>query len=292
MMDLDTRQRAMLQEMGIRVWLPLTPVTPLAPAEAAVEAEAAPRPVSTPAVVPRAVPAAPTPEDAPATALALTDLDWPALAQTASACAACGLCASRRCSTLLAPAIAPEQACDWMVVGDAPDEAEDLEANPFAGDDGVLLDNMLRALGVRRVNLHPEAIAAAGPDAMPAAPAQRLYVTNVVKCRPAHGQIPQAADLAQCSAYLSREIALVRPRVILAMGRFALQALLGGIPELAGQPLGKLRGTVHHYAGIPVVVTYHPKQLMRKGADNARGKAQAWADLCLAAATATAATTT
>ena len=290
MMDLDTRQRAMLQEMGVHVWLPQAP----ADATAAAPVEVAP------AAVTRAVPAVPTPERAPATAvptpeqasanaLQLSDLDWPALAQAASACAACGLCASRRCSTLLAPAIAPEQACDWMVVGDAPDEAEDLEANPFAGDDGVLLDNMLRALGVRRVNLHPEAMAVAGAgatSATSATPAQRFYVTNVVKCRPAHGQIPQAADLAQCGAYLAREIALVRPRVILAMGRFALQALLGGVPELAGQPLGKLRGTVHHYAGIPVVVTYHPKQLMRKGADNARGKAQAWADLCLAAASA------
>jgi len=272
MMELDSRQRAMLQEMGVRVWQP-DPVSSPAPLPA-------PKPLQEPK--PQQVPP-PAPVPDPATALALDTLDWPALAAAASQCAACGLCASRRCSTLLPPAGLPAPACDWMVVGDAPDTAEDAEANPFAGDDGVLLDNMLRALGVQRVNVHPEGLEAAGPA--PANPAQRAYVTNVVKCRPAHGQIPQAADLAECAAYLAREIALVRPRVILAMGRFALQALLGGVPELAGQPFGKLRGTVHHYAGIPVVVSYHPKQLMRQGADNARGKAQAWADLCLAAAT-------
>jgi DNA polymerase len=100
----------------------------------------------------------------------------------------------------------------------------------------------------------------------------------VVKCRPPHGQIPQAADLAQCAQYLQREIALVQPKVILAMGRFAIQTLLAEHGALATQPLGKLRGTVYQYQGIPVITTYHPKLLLRNSAD----KAKAWADLCLA----------
>jgi DNA polymerase len=106
------------------------------------------------------------------------------------------------------------------------------------------------------------------------------YVTNVVKCRPPHGRMPQPAELARCAQYLQRELALVQPKVILAMGRIANQVLLGEGPGgLAAQPLGKLRGTVHRYAGVAVVVTYHPKVLMRSSAD----KAKAWADLCLAA---------
>ena len=302
MMQLDSRQRAMLQEMGIQVWLPepasepapesLPELPAQAPDIAGVHAaqpemQSASQAVEAP-VIARA---APVPRDAPPAdyeALDLQQHDWPTLVAAASTCAACGLCSSRRCSTLLPPADAAATAplpCDWMVVGDVPDAAEDAEANPFAGNDGVLLDNVLRALSVRRVNWHPEALA--GAPQLPSASAQRAYVTNVVKCRPGHGQIPEAADLAQCAAYLRREIALVQPKVIVALGRFAQQVLLADAPELAGQPLGKLRGLVHRYAGIPVVVSYHPKQLMRAGADNAKARADAWADWCLAAEVAT-----
>jgi uracil-DNA glycosylase len=151
---------------------------------------------------------------------------------------------------------------DWMVVGDPPDEDEDREGQPFAQAQGVLLDNMLKAVGASR----------AGSGAHGA------YVTNIVKCRPPHGRIPQAAELAQCAAYLQQEIALVQPKMILAMGRFAMQVLLGEQPQWATQPLGKLRGAVYQYHGVPVVVTYAPKVLLRAPAD----KAKAWADLCLA----------
>jgi DNA polymerase len=162
-----------------------------------------------------------------------------------------------------------------MVVGDPPDEEEDYAGAPFAGQDGVLLSHMLRALGLQRANPLPAQAASASA----ALPARRAYVSHVLKCRPAHGAIPQAADLAQCATYLQREIALVQPKMILAMGRFANQVLLGETPELATLPLGKLRGSVRRFQGVPVVVTYHPKALMRNGAD----KAKAWADLCLAA---------
>jgi len=222
---------------------------------------------------------APHPQDAAASPLSssVAALDWPALAEAVRGCNACGLCAGRKHASI-AP-LADAIPCDWMVVSDPPDEEEDFAGAPFVAQDGVLLSNMLRALGLRRANPMPgDANAAASTQAN-----QRAYVSHVLKCRPAHGAIPQAAELAQCSAYLQREIALVQPRMIVAMGRFANQVLLGETPELATLPLGKLRGTVHRFQGVPVVVTYHPKALMRNGAD----KAKAWADLCLAAETLT-----
>jgi uracil-DNA glycosylase len=273
-LTLDDRQRAMLLEMGVRVWLPGTvfetepplvavPAAQPAVVRAPVHAAApppAPQPITTPAPV-RAVPVARAPAvaaRAAGTPLDLGALDWEALANTAASCQACGLCAGRKHATLQ-PAPGP---CDWMVVGDPPEEDEDRAAQAFVESPGLLLDNMLKAVGASR----------AGEGA------QGAYATNVVKCRPPHGQIPQAADLAQCAQYLQREIALVQPKVILAMGRFATQTLLAEHGALATQPLGKLRGTVYQYQGIPVIVTYHPKLLLRNSAD----KAKAWADLCLA----------
>ncbi len=151
---------------------------------------------------------------------------------------------------------------DWMVVGDPPDEEEDQSASPFAGQAGVLLGNMLRAVAVQQ--------GAAG--------VQGAYVSNVVKCRPPLGHVVQAAELAQCAQFLNREIELIQPKMIVSMGRFANQLLLSEHAELPNLPLGKLRGTLYRYQGIPVLVTYHPKVLLRASAD----KAKAWADLCLA----------
>jgi DNA polymerase len=277
-LELDTRQRAMLQEMGVHVWLPECAVAIAEPVQAA--APRRPEPASTHAQAPDA----PTPHVAlgqapvPAQTVAAASPDWAALVDTVGNCQACGLCAGRSRTTLLAPAA--QAACDWMVLGDPPDEDEDRAGAPFAGADGLLLANMLRALGLHRANPLPSDPAAAGmPAGIGHAPAQRAYVSNVLKCRPAHGAIPQAAELAQCTAHLQQEIALVQPKMILAMGRFANQVLLSESPALASLPLGKLRGTVHRYQGILVVVTYPPKLLMRNSAD----KAKAWADLCLAA---------
>jgi len=275
----------MLQEMGVHVWLPDSGVVTLqvpqpqmaAPAAQAIPAVSAPPPVApaTPATPLAAAAPAVAPIAAPLQTLGeAATLDWPELAEAVRSCQACGLCAGRRHASITPlPDAAP---CDWMVVGDPPDEEEDYAGAPFAGQDGVLLSHMLRALGLQRANPLPGHAAVA-----PAPAAQRAYVSHVLKCRPAHGAIPQAADLAQCATYLQREIALVQPKMILAMGRFANQVLLGETPELATLPLGRLRGSVHRYQGIPVVVTYHPKVLMRNGAD----KAKAWADLCLAADT-------
>jgi uracil-DNA glycosylase len=225
------------------------PVAP-PPVAAAVPAPA-PEPV-------RAVPLARTSAAASGMPLGLEALEWEALVSTAASCDACGLCTGRKNSTLQA---APGQR-DWLVVGDPPEEDEDRVGQAFVEAPGQLLDNMLKAMGASRSGTG----------------AQGAYATQVVKCRPPHGQIPQAADLAQCAQYLQREIALVQPKVILAMGRFAIQTLLAEHGALATQPLGKLRGTVYQYRGIPVIVSYHPKLLLRNSAD----KAKAWADLCLA----------
>jgi DNA polymerase len=179
------------------------------------------------------------------------------------------------------PPTEKQSPCDWLVLGDPPDEDEDRTGTPFAGSDGVLLSNMLRALGLQRANPGPSASPAAALALQSAPAAQRAYVTHVLKCRPAHGAMPQAAELAHCAGYLQQEIALVQPKMMIAMGRFANQLLLSETPAMAALPLGKLRGTVHRYQGVAVVLTYAPRQLMRNGAD----KAKAWADLCLAAAT-------
>jgi DNA polymerase len=270
-LNLNERQRAMLLEMGVRVWLPgtdfgLATTMPDAPVSAEPPPRVAlPRPAvrapdvpQTPVVARASV--VPTATVSPITAAPSADgLGWEALAETVGACQACGLCSGRKNVSFRAATAAQ---MDWMVVGDPPDEDEDREGQPFAQAQGVLLDNMLKAVGARR-----DGSGAAG-----------AYVTHVVKCRPPHGRIPQAAELAQCTQYLQREIALVQPKMILAMGRFAMQVLLGEQADLASQPLGKLRGTVYRYRGVPVVVTYAPQVLLRASAD----KAKAWADLCLA----------
>jgi DNA polymerase len=146
-----------------------------------------------------------------------------------------------------------------MIVGEAPGEKEDLQGEPFVGAAGQLLDRMLQAIGLTR---------AAAPAA------QQVYIVNTLKCRPPRNRNPEPDELALCSAYLRRQIELVQPRLLLAMGRFAVQALLD-----SSEPIGKLRGRVHHWRERALVVTYHPAYLLRNPAD----KARAWADLCLAA---------
>ncbi len=237
-LELDTRQRAMLREMGVHVWLPQV--------EAHEAVVALP-----PRLMEDKVPDAP---------MVLPDLDWQSLAQAATSCQACGLYAGRKNSTLQDPGASLQ--ADWLVLGEPPDEDEDRLGQPFADQAGTLLDNMLKAVGAHR-----------GGRARSGA-----YLSNVVKCRPPNACLPQAAELQQCAQFLHREIALVQPKLILAMGRFAIQLLLQEHPDQAALPLGKQRGRVYRYRGIPVVVTYHPKVLLRASAD----KAKAWADLCLA----------
>jgi len=188
----------------------------------------------------------------------VTSLDWPALRQAVSECRACGLCTSR---TQTVFGVGHEQA-HWMVVGEAPGEQEDLSGEPFVGAAGQLLDRMLAALQLTRSTVGPET------------PAQRVYIANTLKCRPPRNRNPTPEEMRQCEPFLMRQIDLLQPRMILAMGRFAVQALLR-----SSDPIGKLRGRVHRYHGVPLVVTYHPAYLLRSLTD----KARAWEDLCLAA---------
>ncbi len=267
-LDLDDRQRAMLQEMGVHVWLPSAepqqPEVPVARLAPPMPVQATRTPPAPTAAYPDAGTTAATSPPARGEALVLHGMDGPALRQSAATCQACGLCAGRKHSTLHLPD-QPVQA-DWLVLGDPPDEDEDRLGQPFVEQTGVLLDNMLKAVGATR-----------GGTGRAGA-----YVTNIVKCRPGMPRNPEPDELATCQAFLQHEIALVKPKLILATGRFAAQSLLHHrVPHVATVPLGKLRGQIHHFQGIPVVVSYHPTYLLRNQAD----KAKAWADLCLAMAT-------
>ncbi len=296
-LELDARQRAMLQEMGVRVWAPLTTTEAhsflddgSALRQDSAEAEVFPAVTSAPvapvAQVSKPVPAnlespmrAPDPLPGPTRVTSLVDgitgMDWPALNEAVQQCQACAMCLGRRAPVLAAPR--QRSTCDWLLVGDPPDEAQERVGQPFVEEAGQLLDNMLRAVGVQRWN-HD---ASADADQTPAS---RAYLTHVLKCRPALTRAPNATELDTCAHFLRREITLTQPKVILAMGRFAMQLLLSETPaEQAGLPLGKLRGQVWRFAGVPVVVTYPPGYLLRNGQD----KARAWSDLCLARAVAT-----
>ena len=195
-------------------------------------------------------------------AAAIAALDWEPLRDAVAACTACGLCESRR-QTVFGVGHAH---ADWMIVGEAPGEQEDLQGEPFVGPAGQLLDQMLRAVGKSRR-------AGSGEDDEAGDPARRVFIANALKCRPPRNRNPEPEELARCEPFLRRQLALVRPRLILLMGRFAVKQLLK-----SDDAIGKLRGRVHHYEGIPVVVTYHPAYLLR----NLPEKAKAWEDLCLA----------
>lgn len=267
---LDARQRAMLAEMGVKVWAPSAArpraAEPVASAEAAPvsapaappESATAPPPTPRPPAAPRANPVpAPTASPPPArTSPARTDiatLDWPALREAVADCRACGLCESRRNTVF---GVGHTEA-DWMIVGEAPGEQEDRQGEPFVGPAGHLLDAMLRACGRDRLAMD----------------ARGVFIANVLKCRPPANRNPAPEEVVQCEPFLSRQVALVRPKLIIAMGRFAVQSLLK-----TTEPIGRLRGRVHRYEGVPVIVTYHPAYLLRTPID----KAKAWADLCLA----------
>ncbi|EKS68033.1 MULTISPECIES: uracil-DNA glycosylase [Caballeronia] len=188
----------------------------------------------------------------PATAEAPSDihtLGWDALAERVANCERCRLC-ERRTNTVFGVG---DREADWMLIGEAPGENEDKQGEPFVGQAGKLLDNMLRALTLSRQT--------------------NVYIANVIKCRPPGNRNPELDEVARCEPYLQRQVELVKPKVIVAMGRFAAQSLLKNEASIAS-----MRGRVHEYRGVPVVVTYHPAYLLRSLQD----KSKAWADLCLA----------
>jgi len=296
---LSARQRAMLAEMGIRVWdkdkgprqagthaaaqrgqtAPRPPKTGHAPAQLATP-PARPMQPAPRMVAPQPAATAPhapelTPHPAPE---AIAAMDWSALQDTVTACRACVLCTGRSQAVFGMGS----QRADWMVIGEAPGEQEDRLGQPFVGPSGKLLDQMLAAIGVSRqagVQASSQSDPSPQSEAIPpdAAPPEKqprgVYIANVIKCRPPGNRNPQPEEIACCESYLRRQVALVQPKVILAMGRFAVQSLLQ-----TTDPIGRLRGKAHHYQGVPVIVTYHPAYLLRALPE----KAKAWQDLCLA----------
>ncbi|SPE29651.1 Uracil-DNA glycosylase, family 4 [Burkholderiales bacterium] len=190
-------------------------------------------------------------QDAPA------QLDWQGLEQAVAACTACELCRSR---TQTVFGVGNRQA-DWMFIGEAPGAEEDARGEPFVGQAGRLLDNMLAAAGLGRERSGEQAV----------------FIANVLKCRPPGNRNPEATEVAACAPFLRRQIELLEPRLIVVMGRFAAQWLLATDASIAS-----LRGRVHEVPvgarRYPVIVTYHPAYLLRNLAD----KAKTWDDLCLA----------
>ena len=177
------------------------------------------------------------------------ELGWPELKAMVRDCTACKL---RAGCTQTVFGVGDEKA-DWLLVGEAPGAEEDRLGEPFVGQAGRLLDNMLDAVGLSR--------------------GKNVYIANVLKCRPPGNRNPEPDEVAKCAPHLLRQIALIQPKLILAMGRFAVQSLLGTDASIAS-----LRGRTHRYAGVPLVVTYHPAYLLR----NLPDKSKAWADLVFA----------
>lgn len=188
-------------------------------------------------------------------AQAVAGMDWVQLKAAVAECTKCGLCRGR---TQTVFGVGDAQA-KWLFVGEGPGYNEDLRGEPFVGSAGKLLDNMLLAMGLRR--------------------GENAYIANIVKCRPTspdgRDRPPTQEEAAACLPYLQRQIALIQPSIIIALGKTAAVSLLALDPAT---PVSRLRGTLHRYAGLPLVVTYHPAYLLRNLSD----KKKVWADLCFA----------
>jgi DNA polymerase len=179
----------------------------------------------------------------------IMSLDWPALKARVAGCVDCPLHAKRNKTVF---GVGDERA-DWLFVGEGPGADEDAQGEPFVGQAGRLLDSMLVAIGLKR--------------------GANVYIANVVKCRPPGNRNPEPAEAGACEPYLHRQIELIRPRLIVALGKVAAANLLASDASVAS-----MRGKLHSYRGIPLIVTYHPAYLLR----NLPDKARAWSDLCFA----------
>ncbi len=182
----------------------------------------------------------------------VTNMNWHELKHEVMHCTACDLCHSRT-HTVFGTG---DENADWLYVGEGPGAKEDAIGEPFVGPAGKLLDNMLIALGLQR--------------------GHQVYIANVVKCRPPNNRNPETNETKQCEPYLARQIELIKPKIIIALGKVAAQNLLE-----CNENISSMRGKLHRYAGIPLIVTYHPAYLLRSLQD----KEKAWEDLCLAKAT-------
>ena len=248
MTDRTGWRQQVIEEMGLGpVW------TRRAPHEAGAvtpqpEAEAMPSLSDPSSISLEAPPAAP-----PASEVEL--MDWAALETAVAGCVKCRLCEGRT-KTVFGVG---DRKAKWLFIGEGPGRNEDLQGLPFVGPAGKLLDNMLMAMGVSRT--------------------ENAFIANVVKCRPTgddgRDRPPALDEVAACMPYLQRQIELIQPAILVALGKTAAVSLLG-LP--AESPVGKLRGQVFDYRGLPLVVTYHPAYLLRRLTD----KGKSWADLCLA----------
>jgi len=174
---------------------------------------------------------------------------WDTLADAVARCTACKLSATRTQGVLGVG----DRNADWLIIGEAPGAEEDAQGEPFVGQAGKLLDAMLASIGLKR--------------------GDNVYITNVLKSRPPGNRNPEPDEIAACMPYLLAQIELIQPKLILALGRFAAQSLLD-----TDEAIARLRGRVHRFQGVPLVVSYHPAYLLR----NLPDKARAWEDLCLA----------
>ncbi len=176
-------------------------------------------------------------------------MDWTALKEAVRTCTQCPLHAARTQSVF---GVGDESA-SWLFIGEGPGAEEDARGEPFVGQAGRLLDNMLLSIGLKR-----------GED---------VYIANIVKCRPPGNRVPEPLEAKACEPYLKRQVALMQPRLMVALGKTAAENLLQRPASIAS-----LRGFIHDYHGIPLIVTYHPAYLLR----NLTDKSKAWADLCFA----------
>jgi uracil-DNA glycosylase family 4 len=185
-------------------------------------------------------------------------MDWMQLSAAVAGCTKCNLCQNRT-QTVFGVG---DQKAKWLFIGEGPGHDEDLHGEPFVGQAGKLLDNMLVAMGLKR--------------------GENTYIANIVKCRPTDAdgdnRPPAPEEAAACMPYLQRQIALIRPEIIVALGKTAALSLLQLDPDT---PVSTLRGKVHRYGELPLVVTYHPAYLLQNLSD----KKKTWADLCLAMTT-------
>lgn len=241
------------------VWRPRADLAPAAPEIGATAAIAAPEiledagenAVIAPEPLPPAQASPASIEETPVTfrKAEIAGMDWEALEAAVKGCEACSL-AKTRTQTVFGVG---DRNADWLFVGEAPGAEEDRRGEPFVGQAGKLLDNMLATIALKRGN--------------------NVYIANVLKCRPPENRDPHGEEVVKCDPLLKRQVELIQPKLIVAMGRFAAQSLLN-----TDSAIGALRGKLHDYNGVPVIVTYHPAYLLR----NLTDKAKAWEDLCYA----------
>jgi DNA polymerase len=191
-------------------------------------------------------PAVEMPAESPA--MQVDALGWDELRSTVAACTDCSLHETR---TQTVFGIGDPNA-DWLFIGEAPGAEEDRRGEPFVGRSGQLLDQMLAAIGLSR---------------------DRVFIANIIKCRPPNNRDPRSEEAAACRSYLERQIEIVEPKIIVAVGKISAQNLLG-----TDSPVGRMRGKRHSFRDVPLVVTYHPAYLLRSPSQ----KRKSWDDLCLA----------